>query len=458
MTRIYYYIAALAALAALAFMVTGLPDLTAAIAAGSVQLAVFGPALLERKAAGDPDLDDPVSEIKHLIEAQGEAWTTFKAKHEGRVDELQKQLDQIHLKSNRPFGNGNDIAPAAPTTPAWFDTKSQREVKVLNRDQSMMTPAEVKDTPSIGRVLRGLVLGGKAHDAKQLEDERKALGISADPSGGYTVAGALSNLWIDRLRSAMVLTRAGAMTVPMETGDLALARVTGDPTVSWHGENSDIDEASATFGAVNLKAKTCVCLVKMSLELSQDSANIDQILERVLIASMAQGIDAAGLVGVTTNAGAAPSTGAGVFGISGRNTVISVGAPTSWDFVVDGMYELMNDNVSSDSIGALIGHPVLWKKMRKLKTGLTNDNTPLTMPEEVARLPKLWTTAAPTDKAVIADWRDLLFGVRQQITVQLLTQRFMADKLQLAVLAYARVDFAPARAASFCTMEGITTS
>jgi hypothetical protein len=82
-----------------------------------------------------------------------------------------------------------------------------------------------------------------------------------------------------------------------------------------------------------------------------------------------------------------------------------VGAPVSWDWAVDGIYELLADNVDQERIGALIGHPAIWKKMRKLKTGIASDNTPLTMPEEVARLPKLWTTAAPlsagTAKAVL---------------------------------------------------------
>jgi hypothetical protein len=67
---------------------------------------------------------------------------------------------------------------------------------------------------------------------------------------------------------------------------------------------------------VTLDAKTCVCLVKMSLELSQDSANIEEILSNVIVSAMSVEIDRAGLVGVTTNAAAAPS---GIFSLSSRN-------------------------------------------------------------------------------------------------------------------------------------------
>jgi len=405
--------------------------------------------------------ESAVQEIKTLIEAQGDAWKAFKSKNEDRVQALESQLEQIAIKAARPGGMGGTTA-LQPAPQMWIDTKSKARVPVLRPADSLAALEGKADTktPSVGRVLRGLVLGGQADDARELEDERKALSINNDPAGGFTVGGALSSQWIDLMRAQMVLSRAGALTVPMETSSLSLARLTADPAVSWHAENGALTATEPTFGSMTLTAKTVVCLVRMSLELSQDSANIEDILQRSIIGAMANAIDSAGLVGVTTNAGAAPG---GIFDLTGRNTVTSVGAPTSWDFAIDGMYELMADNVPTEAIGAMIAHPALWKVMRKLKTGIASDNTPLTMPAEVAALPKLWTTAAPlaggtTAKAVIANWSDLLFGVRRGITVKVLSERFLGDNLQIAVLAYSRVDFGATRAASFCTLEGITVA
>ncbi|MCX7179441.1 MAG: phage major capsid protein [Proteobacteria bacterium] len=340
----------------------------------------------------------------------------------------------------------------------FFDVKSKRAIPVLTHAHSLASLEKKTDTPTVGRLLRGIVLGGRADDANELADERKALGINSDPSGGYTVAGMLSSEWIDSLRAMMVLNRAGCRTIPMDTGSLALARVVDDPTISWHGENDALGTGDPTFGAINLHAKTCVCLVRLSLELSQDSANIEQILSSTINSAMASAIDRAGLVGVTVDAGAAP---AGVMNLANRNTVTSIGAPTSWDFLVDGMYELLADNVPADRIGAFIAHPAVWKKMAKLKTGISSDKSPLPMPAEVAAIPKLWTTAAPLDsgttaKGIIADWRDLIMGVRKDINVRILSEAFLGSNLQVAVLAYARVDFAATRQQSFCTLEGIT--
>ncbi|TAN84041.1 MAG: phage major capsid protein [Gallionella sp.] len=398
-----------------------------------------------------------LNEAVELIKQQGDDITAFRRKMDARFAELEKDVGDIAKKTGRPFASdGNSVTKAKHET--FFDVKTKKSVPVLSHSHSLASLDYKSDTPSLGRILRGIVLGGRCDDANELEMERKSLGIGGDPAGGYTVSGALSSQWIDNLRANMVLSRAGARTIPMETGQLSIARVLTDPTCSWHGENAALADSDPTFGAVNLNAKTVVCLVKLSLELAQDSANIEQILQSTITNSMAAAIDRAGLVGTTTNAGAAPS---GIMDLANRNSVTSIGAPTDWDFLVDGMYELAADNVPMENIGAFIAHPAVWKKMRKLKTGITNDNTPLTMPAEIAALPKLWTTSAPltggtTASGIIADWRDLIFGVRKDISIRILSEAFMGSNLQVAVLAYARVDFAATREQSFCTLEGLT--
>ncbi|MCB1995335.1 MAG: phage major capsid protein [Burkholderiaceae bacterium] len=402
-----------------------------------------------------------ITDIAEILDGQAKAVTEFKNAHTTRVNALEEQVKQIAMKAQRPnFGGSNPGSPnVAPAV--WIDPRTKSRIDVLSADQSLLqrevAATEHKgDIPSMGRVLRGLALGGAADDARELEAERKALNIGNDPQGGYSVQGMLSSAWIDKLRAAMVLTRAGAQTVPMDAGELLMLKLTGDPTVSWHAENGSVPDTDATFGQVRLAAKTCVALVKLSIELAQDSSNIEAILERALIQALANAIDSAGLVGVTTNAAVAPMTGAGVLNLSGRNTVTSIGTPVAWDFAIDGMYELLADNVPMANIGALVANPVLWKHMAKLKTGLADDNTPLMPPSEVSSMPKLWTTAAPTGTAMIADWRDLMFGVRKNITIDVLRQTFLGSNLQIGILAHARVDFAAVRSESFCSLEDIT--
>lgn len=404
-----------------------------------------------------------VAEVISLIETQAKKADEFRAVQTARIDNVEKWAREIEKKAGRPgaelqgtFGPDSHAAAAHET---WIDVKSKKSVPVLRHDQSLAAlETKAESQPSLGRVLRGIVLGGTAHDAHELEAERKSMNIFGDPSGGYTVSGALSSQWIDSLRAQMVLSRAGAVTFPMDAGQVGIARVTADPTCTWRGESVALPEASPTFGRVNLNAKTVVCLVKMSLELAQDSANIEQQLQNVIVNAMAAAIDSAGLNGSATDQAAAPD---GIYNASGINQISTVGAPTDYSFVLDGMYELLADNVSMTSIGALIGHPKIWRKLAGLKTGITSDLTTLVQPPEVAAVPKLWTTAAPftggtTCSAIIGDWRDLVFGVRKDIQIRVLSESFMGSNLQVAVLAYARVDFQPTRATSFCVMPGIT--
>jgi HK97 family phage major capsid protein len=410
-----------------------------------------------------------MSAVVEAIEASNKAMEGFTRDYQEQMQIMRDDLKQLRAgaeateaKANRPRMGGR---PSYPQNSGWIDTKTGQEIPLFDAKSSIAdTLYPGASAPSIGRFLRGVVLGGLADDARELEDERKSLSISSGPDGGFTVPAILGARWVDLLRARMVLNAAGAQTVPMSSKQLSLAKLTADPAVSWKGENSSITDSGPTLGAITLDAKTVVCLVKLSLELSQDSVNIEQILQQSLTKAMALAIDQAGLVGVTTNAQAGPMAAiGGVFNLTNRSKATNIGAPTSWDYVVDAMYSLQSYNVPLEAIGAFIAHPKVWQTMRKLKTGLSGDKTSLVPPPEVQALPKLFTTSAPftggnTCSAIIGDWSNLLFGVRNQIEVRVLQEAFMGSNLQIALLAFARVDFVSQRDEAFATMEGITVS
>lgn len=413
--------------------------------------------------------EDAIEEIENMCSSV----EAFKKKHTEELQAVTDHVVQLEARLNRPpLGDSGDgsLPGASPATKPvgkgvehWRDTKSGRMVPLLGADHRFTDLHDRKagDSPMpIGRMLRGMVLGHRADDHRQLAEEMKASAIGmAAGGGGYTAIGVTAAQWVDQIRSAMVLQRAGCRSMPMDSGEVQIARLIEDPAVNWHSEHDSLPDSQPTFGSTRLIARTVTCLLKFSLELARDSENIDSILGQTMINAVASAIDAAGLAGSgATNAAAAPY---GLFELDGRGVVPSVGAPTNWDWLVDGMYELAVDNMPIGEIGAMIAHPAVWRKMRKLKSGVSGDNTPLTMPDEVANLPKLWTTAAPlsggtTAKAIVGRWSDLLMGVRQEITFVPLAERYIADRLQFACLAYARVGFAAVRPESFCTMEGIT--
>jgi len=393
--------------------------------------------------------------VRETVTELGTRFAEFKDEHQRALAAEIQYREDFERKFNLARFDAR-TSPTEPPAATWMDAKTKQAIPVLSHKHRLADLTEQKpDTPSMGRILRGVLLGNRADDARELAEERKALGIVSDASGGILAPDYVAGRWIDALRARMVLSQAGARTIPMPGKTLTLAAITADPTIAWHAENSAITPSDPTFTGVTLSAKTITAVCKVSVELAADAANIEQVIESTLIAKTATEIDSAGLNGTAVNAALAPS---GVFNLTGRNTVTGVGAPTNWDWCLDAIGKLLAANVPLENIGTLIGAPSLWLKMAKLKTGLSGDQTPLRMPEAVEKLPTAWTTAAPSGKAIIADWRDLLFGVRKDLTVRVLNEAFLGSNLQVAFVVYARVDFAAARPASFVTAEGITVS
>ena len=76
--------------------------------------------------------------------------------------------------------------------------------------------------PGMGAYVRGIVTG-----RWQGADELRALAEGSTP-GSYLVPTPLAGWYIDLIRNATQVIRAGAITVPMEASTLKIARQTGD--------------------------------------------------------------------------------------------------------------------------------------------------------------------------------------------------------------------------------------
>lgn len=113
---------------------------------------------------------------------------------------------------------------------------------------------------SFGRVVRALATGNRTG----LSDvEVRALSEGSDAAGGFTVPEVLGAQFIDRVRNAMVVMRAGAVTVPMTSDTLHLARLAqpgihaGSPPTNaaiggWKIENDPIIEGDLTLERVTV--------------------------------------------------------------------------------------------------------------------------------------------------------------------------------------------------------------
>jgi len=101
-------------------------------------------------------------------------------------------------------------------------------------------------------------------------------------SGGFLVPEPLSSMLIDLARARSVCIEAGARTVPGTSDQLVIARITGDPTVEFKGENAAFTESGPTFDRLRLVFRTMGAYCIMSRELADDGANVPELWEQTM--------------------------------------------------------------------------------------------------------------------------------------------------------------------------------
>ena len=98
----------------------------------------------------------------------------------------------------------------------------------------------------------------------------KAQGEGVDSAGAFLVPEELmSNIIV--LREAFGVFRQQCQVVPMGSDTLNWPRRTGGLTASFTGENQPVTESTAAWDNVNLTAKKCGVLTRMSTEIEQDA-------------------------------------------------------------------------------------------------------------------------------------------------------------------------------------------
>lgn len=299
---------------------------------------------------------------------------------------------------------------------------------------------------SIGNFLKATI-AGPSTDA-----ERRALAEGTDSAGGFTVPTSLSAQLIDALRAASVVVQAGARTVPLDTNSVAVAKLLTDPVPAWRAENGAVNESDPTFGQVLFEPKSLAVMTKISLELMQDSVNIATELPRILAAALALELDRVALLG----SGSAPEP-RGIANVSGIGTTALGGAFANYAPVLTARTGILTRN------GGMPGAVIMNPRDEGALSGWTDSTgQPLNQPRALDGMKFLTTTSIPTNGGTgtdestmfVGDFTKLLIGMRQDIRIEILRERYM-DSMQYALVAHLRADVAVEHAAAFHTITGV---
>ncbi|MBO7744172.1 MULTISPECIES: phage major capsid protein [Paenibacillus] len=372
---------------------------------------------------------------------------------------LKEQIEALEELDNVDQGrisNDSKVDPLGgePAAGALNETRS------LKREQRMSTLAKPymmdgqKRTLSLGKYVKGIVTGNWTN----AEAERRAMSENVLTGGGVLVPELLSTEVIDLARNQARVIQAGALTIPMESNALTLAKVINGPAVAWKAENAPIAESDVTFGAADLKAKTLVGMVRLSVELFEDAENIDSIIEQELAAALALELDRATLFGTGID-----DEPLGLYRTSGLQKIdMGVNGDKLEGYFPFSQAAEMIQNVNGEATG------VIWAPRTAGAVDRLTDTSgqPLKAPASFESLKKYSTNQVPINLAhgttnnasvaLLGDWSKLYIGTRTNLTLETSREAEGAfGKLQVVIRAYLRADVLASKPNHFVAIEGI---
>ena len=379
------------------------------------------------------------------------------AEHGRQVAAEREAADAMDAERDRQLAE----LRAAPTRRPGSTATSE---PVLTREQSVADWLAARgafdgyqdDEPlSLQRYLRGMATG--RWDGA---DHERALAEATIGAGGALVPAPLSARVIDLARNATRVFQAGAITVPMTSQTLALARLTGEGSPAWKTEGGNITAADLTFDRVTFTARTLVRRVDLSVELFEDSdPSAEDVIARSFAGQVAVELDRAALLGSGTPpepTGVRNTSGVTVTTHGGAGTAITT--TTAYDWHLDAVGAI---RAAGFEPNAHIQAPRTSTSLGKLREATTSAY--LTPPANM--LPMLVTKSVPinltvgasTDTSLIftGQWDQLMVGIRTDFTMRFLGERFRADTLSYSFVAYLRADIQLAQPSAFVVDTGV---
>lgn len=283
---------------------------------------------------------------------------------------------------------------------------------------------------------------------------------------------------IDLARAKSATVQAGATVVPMDARQVQIGRLTGDPTVAFRTEGSEITPSDPTFDNVTLTAKTMSTLVVGSMEWLQDSIDGETLIQDAIAQALAQQLDLVALYGgIESGAGTidlesppnpdgllsallAYNSASQVLGATAGVTATNGTSQTALSFyneLIDLVYKVKNGDHEPSG---LIWSPRAEQLYAK---AYASDGQPLRIPEQLANVSRYTTTRIPTytqgslttaTDVFAGDWAQLLIGQRLDISIQVLTERY-AEFGQIGIVAHWRGDIALAQPKAFAVYKAL---
>ncbi len=386
------------------------------------------------------------------IAAQVKALAELEASGTALTDEQLQQFADLESDANK-------ISAAIARQESAERLMAQQAVPV-NAHGSQAPPAvhvkqEVKQYPGAGFARMAMAVAAGKGDlqlaekfaAKEIGDQQVAMAIStAAGSGGALIPENLHSEVIELLRPQTAVRKLGARVLPLPNGNLSMARMTGGAQSSYVGEGKDARATSSQFGDVKLSAKTMITMVPISNQLIGCAGfNVEQLVLDDCISAMSVREDKAFLRDDGTND---TPTGFKHFATAAGRVKEWSGTVglTTIDEYLDGLILML---MASDSKMVMPGwalSPRTWMKLFGLRDGNGNKVYPEMSQGLLKGYPIVHTNTIPSNlgagtnesEIYFADWRDVVIGEQDNMTMDFSTEATYVDTNGDLVSSFAR--------------------
>lgn len=378
-------------------------------------------------------------------------------KAEKLYDELGEIYDANHVDRRGVMAPADRHEGYREGAPLAADQSFVGAMRALNR----IPDAQNTDEPlSFGKYLRG-ALTGRWDGAENELRVSNALSGASTAAGGILIPEVLSGEIVDLARAQTRVIQAGARVVPMANRKVTVPKWVTDPVPEWRAENSPFVEDDGGMGSLELSAKGLGVVTKVSLELLEDT-DIQGELEAAFARSFAQVIDLSALYADGTDDEDGNPRPTGVKHQPGVNVQAAAtnGATPTWATLVESVGRVRDAN--EDPTAQIMAD----RTARSLALLTGGDGQYVAAPSYLDGVQRLTTGQVPTNLTTgtstgntsdlfTADWAKLLIGVRSELRIIVLNQRYLPDAGQIGFLCHWRGDFAVTRSAAFDVVTGI---
>lgn len=205
-----------------------------------------------------------------------------------------------------------------------------------------------------------------------------ALSTTSPAVGGVLVPTNMASEVIAALRPRSVVRASGAVSVPLNNGNMSMPRIKGSTIAGYIGSDDDIPVTDMQFGDMKLRAKKLAALVPISNDLMAFSGvnpGVDQLVANDLLATVGLAED---IVFIRSAGDDNTPKGMRYFALAGNLVTAPAGAPSLEiiDFFFGGlMLRLETANATMANCGWIM-HPRLIRWLQALRDGNGNKAYP----------------------------------------------------------------------------------